>query len=158
MIKKSNEKKLTFGRRSWDRSKYTDDKLRNETDDERVATQNVRTDITLPMNLDERIQRQYNLTGNKKQKRLLQKKELNDVDNTSTTGNKLSFQCYVCNYKFNNDLQLIEHWNTDKHIEKLMANQEIKFPVNYQARYDEKKFILKQHLTYLQESKFNKKP
>lgn len=65
-------------------------------------------------------------------------------------GSGLTFQCYVCNYKFNNDLKLIEHWNTEQHIKKLTASEDIKFPVNYEEKYKPKEFVLKQHLKYLQ--------
>lgn len=158
MSEKSSDKKLTFGRRTWNREDYTEEKfneLNQEEDNKNLTSKNISTQITYPMNLDQRIQRQYNLTANKhkKQKTLLHKKSGNPEDK-SNNNDDLSFQCYVCEYKFNNDLKLIEHWNTEFHIKKLMAKEEIKFPVNYEEKYDKKNFILKQHLKYIQDTCF----
>lgn len=162
----SESKKLTFGRRTWNRDEY------KSTDDDKSANidngnSQISTKITLPMGLEKRIQRQYNLTsGASSTKKLISKKKVfedNDDDNTDrkADSNSKKFKCYVCGYQFNNDLKLIEHWNTEKHIQKLTQtynntvedNQEkITFPHDYTVNYKKDDGIIKQHLKYLQET------
>ncbi|GMM42518.1 hypothetical protein DAHU10_034280 [Hanseniaspora uvarum] len=160
----SEPKKLTFGRRTWNREEYKSSE-NNSKGNEQNGEKLVSTKITLPMGLEKRIQRQYNLTsGAKNDKKLIVKKkilEAEETDEKNNSTNSKKFKCYVCGYQFNNDLKLIEHWNSDKHIhrltqsynEKLDEGQEkISFPHDYTKEYKKGECIIKQHLKYLQET------
>ena len=160
----SESKRLTFGRRTWNRDDYT-----STDDDKNVNIDNeisqISTKITLPMGLEKRIQRQYNITnGTSFNKKLISKKKVLEDDNNNgkkTDSNSKKFKCYVCGYQFNNDLKLIEHWNTERHIQKLTQTynetvedkqKKITFPHDYTINYKKDEGIIKQHLKYLQET------
>lgn len=158
----SESKKLTFGRRTWNRDEY-----KSVTNDSEKTNENnsISTRITLPMGLEKRIQRQYNLTsgGNNDKKLIAKQRSIEDEENENKNdkSNSKKFKCYTCGYQFNNDLKLIEHWNTDKHIERLTQShnstlssdeEKVSFPHNYEKNYSKDKSIIQQHLKYLQET------
>lgn len=152
MADQNKDQNSNFGRRTWNREEFKVENNQGASQAEET-TSRFSTQITLPMDLDKRIQRQYNLTSSKhkKQKILIHKNKVHRRSDADE-GSGLTFQCYVCNYKFNNDLKLIEHWNTEQHIKKLTASEDIKYPVNYEKKCKGKKFVVKQHLKYLQDT------
>lgn len=160
----SESKKLTFGRRTWNRDEYKSSA--NSSEKEKEAN-SFSTRITLPMGLEKRIQRQYNLTsgGNKDKKLIVKQRAIEDEENgdKNDTSNSKKFKCYTCGYQFNNDLKLIEHWNTDKHIKRLTQShnstlstdaERVSFPHNYEKKYSKDESIIQQHLKYLQETTY----
>ncbi|KAL6930807.1 uncharacterized protein HGUI_02453 [Hanseniaspora guilliermondii] len=158
----SESKKLTFGRRTWNRDEYKS----TENSSEKANEKNfISTRITLPMGLEKRIQRQYNLTsgGNRDKKLIAKQRNIEDEEKGDKDDklNSKKFKCYICGYQFNNDLKLIEHWNTDKHIERLTQSydktlpsdeEKVYFPHDYEKNYSKDKSIIQQHLQYLQET------